>query len=870
MSRPPDSQPESRRSTALFYRLAEAQLERPWTFLLVAAVSVVASLLVAARLEIQPGFEALLPPGRHSVQELERVKQRTAGVSNIMVVLEGDDTAALRKAADAVVEGVEPIGRPWVGNAESGVHEAIDFLEPRALLYPDLAALKELHDDLEERFLWEVGEATGSNLQEEGYVPPEIDPESVKKRLGVAEEQQARYPDGYYQSPDGKAVVVAIRSAVLATDYEQGNEAIAKVREAIERVSPASFHPSIRWGLSGDLVTGIAEYNAIGADLMDVGILGGILIVGVVFLYYLRLRTLLSMILSIGIGVAWSFAAAEVLVGHLTMATGFLFSIIAGNGINSGIIYMARYLEARRRFVDVRTAVRIAHRDTWAPTLTAALAAAASYGSLVVTEFRGFREFGYIGGVAMVLCWIATYLFLPSILILADRIVPLDRSSSSTIAGRISLYASSGVRFGTPFAAVIARFPRAITLAGTVLTVVATTATVGWIARDPMEYDLANLRTDMSARAEEERLSAMAKDITGFVGSDGMAILVERSEQVPLLVAALEQRRDAAPADAKPFASVHALQDFVPRDQSAKLELVQDIKDVIVRSHKRGFVKEEDWKDLERFLPPEDLRPFGIDDLPEGLARSFTEADGTRGRILYIAPISRDVLDDAHYILRWAESFRRTDLPDGSVVYGSGRAVIYADIWEAVISDVPKAVPISLVVTVLVVGLSFRRGFASAAVIFSLLAGVVWMAGLLAAAGVRINFLNFVALPVTFGIGVDYAVNIMQRYRREGAGGALTAVRETGGAVILCSLTTAFGYLALVRSMNQGVRGLGIAAVLGEIACLVTAVTLLPAALAWRDARRQARDRARTKDMPDGTDPSRGAPRSAPKSAETA
>ena len=45
-------------------------------------------------------------------------------------------------------------------------------------------------------------------------------------------------------------------------------------------------------------------------------------------------------------------------------------------------------------------------------------------------------------------------------------------------------------------------------------------------------------------------------------------------------------------------------------------------------------------------------------------------------------------------------------------------------------------------------------------------------------------------LPITFGIGVDYAVNIMQRYRRDGPGSALNAVRETGGAVVLCSLTT--------------------------------------------------------------------------------
>ena len=56
-------------------------------------------------------------------------------------------------------------------------------------------------------------------------------------------------------------------------------------------------------------------------------------------------------------------------------------------------------------------------------------------------------------------------------------------------------------------------------------------------------------------------------------------------------------------------------------------------------------------------------------------------------------------------------------------------------------------------------------------------------------------------------------VNIVERYVREGAGGAVSAVRNTGGAVILCSMTTTLGYLALVSSMNEAVASMGKAAV---------------------------------------------------------
>jgi predicted RND superfamily exporter protein len=167
--------------------------------------------------------------------------------------------------------------------------------------------------------------------------------------------------------------------------------------------------------------------------------------------------------------------------------------------------------------------------------------------------------------------------------------------------------------------------------------------------------------------------------------------------------------------------------------------------------------------------------------------------------------------------------------------------VIYADMWRSVVEDVPIAVLLSFGATVIVVLVAFRGGRSTIAVLGSLIVGVAWMVGMLVAMKVRLNFLNFIALPVTFGIGVDYAVNVVQRYVREGRGSALLAIRETGGAVILCSLTTTLGYLALVRSTNFAVRSLGVAAVIGEVCCLLASVLVLPAALLWLDNRRSAK-----------------------------
>lgn len=846
-SSPPSSKssdgPLARAVTAALARLLAVQIKQPFVVLLGVALVTAVSVLFALRLQIRTGFESLLPENRKSVKELDRVAERTAGVSTIFIVLEGDDTPALRKAADALVPELKKVGPPWVGAVEDGVHDAVAFMGPRAGLFAELSALEKLRADVDARYEYEVAKATGADLGFDDEKPPEINAETIKKQLGLKDEDTKRFPDGYYQSQDGKTLIVAIRAGVLGSDFEKASEALRRVREVVDRVDPKSFHPSIRYGLTGDLVIGLSEYKAINDDLTEVGLTGTVLLVLVVLLYYLRFRTLIAMSLTIGIGVAWTFGLTQLTIGHLNMATGFLFTIVAGNGINFAIIFMARYLEARRAGAEMEQALLLAQRETWIPTLTAALAAGAAYASLLVTDFRGFRDFGAIGGAGMLLCWIGTFAALPSILTVIERISPLDKVEGKDGKPlnwweRLRKSTEKGIAFGRPFAWIAEAAPRGMTVLGVVLALVSGGLTYRYFSGDPMEYDLNNLQSKQSDRAkEEQRLIRLAKGITGYVGLDGMAILVERPDQVEPLKAELLKRRDAAPEDHKPFKGVFSLQDFVPKQQAEKIPVLLALKDRVVRAQKRGLINNEDWSKVKDLIPPDDLQPFGVAELPDGIARLFTEKDGTRGRIVYITPTADELTNDAKYLFLWADSFRETKLPDGSTIYGSGRAVIYADMWAAVIEDVPTAVLASFIATLLVVVLAFRAGKPSLIVLSSLLIGVAWMTASLSLGSVKLNFLNFIALPLTFGIGVDYAVNIVQRYRVEGPGSALAAVRSTGGAVVLCSLTTLLGYLALVRSKNYAVRSMGIAAVLGEMTCLIAAVLVLPAGLTWLDQR---------------------------------
>jgi hypothetical protein len=114
----------------------------------------------------------------------------------------------------------------------------------------------------------------------------------------------------------------------------------------------------------------------------------------------------------------------------------------------------------------------------------------------------------------------------------------------------------------------------------------------------------------------------------------------------------------------------------------------------------------------------------------------------------------------------------------------------------------------------------------------TLLLGVSYMLGLLAWTGAKLNFSNFVALPITFGIGADYAINMLRRFQAEGQSSE-QRLSQTSGALVLCSAMTVIGWGALLLVENRALFSFGVFAISGELASLGAAVLALPAVLTW-------------------------------------
>ncbi len=827
---------DSSRIARFIERLVDLQVRRPWAFLVAAVLLGAPSLYFSRQLELKTGFDSLLPDNKPSVIEQKRVSKRTAGVANLAIVIDGTNKVALQQFSEALLPALRALGPEWVGTAENGVRAEQEFLKERQALYLPLAKIQDIHDRVEESF----GAEVYGNVVDDDDIKP-ISRDMVIKEI---EDEKAKttkngppYPDGYYMNAAQTRLVVMVRTPVAQGDLKRTKELQRRANAVIAQVDPKRFDPSITTGLTGDVVTSAEQYGAVKGDLVSVGATGVAMILLADFLFFLRLRAVITMALAIGTGLLWTFAITKFAIGQLNTASGFLVSIIFGNGLNFGVLLRARYGEARRAGATTADSLKSSLRDTFTPTLAVAAAAGAGYLSLAATNFRGFRDFGWIGGYGMLLCWAANYLLMPPLLVLFERLAPIDMQAVKPgIRGWYKRWADQGTPFGAPFAWVSSHAPpRALALTGILLSVGGVWAISRYLASDPIEYNLGKLENDASSvQSAATILGRSMTSITGRTGQDGMAIMTERIDQVKPLLAELERRRLAG-GKSPPFDKTASIFDLIPEQQEEKLALLNQVRSRLERIRKLGKLSDDDWTAIEPYLPAKGLKPFGIADLPERVARPFTERDGTRGRIVYIAPAEGQSVRNLHYLLKWADAYRTVELPSGEVIHGSGRAVIFADMLSGVTEESPKAILLAGIMTSLVVIITFLRsknGWRSIALVFCALGmGLAWMGGMLWLTGIKINFLNFIAIPITLGIGVDYSINMVHRWHIEGAGKLPTVVRETGGAIVLCSLTTILGYTALMHSVNSAVRSFGKVAVIGELTCILSVMVILPAIL---------------------------------------
>ena len=767
---------------------------------------------LAARLEVHADLADLLPPEAESVRQLHAIEKRARVLGTVMVAVESDDPVARARAAELLRDRLSALVPDEISTLTFDEGIARRFAWQHRWLYATPDELRTARDALR-------AEIHDARLRDNPlYIdldddpPPAADASAKKLRDRLRQAEHDRDAPPALVSKDKRLQLIVLSTAYSPGDLDRDRSLIARVEAAMAEVRTSV--PGVAIGAAGDVVLSVAEHDAILDGMLLSVIATVVLVLGGLLWFYRSLYLVGALSWSLAIGALATFAIAELAIGHLNLATAFLSSIVIGNGINFGIVLVARYQEARRAGEEGVACLATALAATVSGTLAAALAAAVAYGSLVLTAFRGFRDFGIIAGIGILPCWISAYTVLPALLAIAAR-------------------RRSRLRQEPRLGSLLAKLaPRNIIARGWILGLVlavTTAATWSYLAHDPFERDFRALRSRSAAIDAEGDWMDRIDHGFGQGISGGFVIAVERREDVAPLLARLRARDVGATEKTRLFSRLESLDDLVPPDQAERLALLASLRELL-DDHTLDELSPEQRADALALRPPADLVPLRDADVPAELAWPYTEADGTRGRLLLAMPGWGYDNWDARDIVRFVRDIRGLEL--GEHVLLGGSTFVFADMLALVTRDGPIATLAALAGAIALVLLLVGRRRHGAATIACGLAGTLGMVALAAALGLRVNFLDFVALPITIGIGIDYAVNLAARDRHDGGLGAEALLARTGAAVLLCSFTTIVGYGSLLLSKNQGIRSFGAASILGEATCLAAALLFAPALLA--------------------------------------
>ena len=668
---------------------------------------------------------------------------------------------------------------------------------------------------------------------------------------------------GYFLSDDKSLLFILVETPPSEKGSFMGDQAaIETIREAVARLRPA--FPNVQAGVTGAPALSNDEMTAAFHDSSIADVLAFALTLLVMTLAFVRVGKPLLMLGVLAVTLAWSMGVVTLTVGHLTLFSVMFISIVVGIGIDYGIYYLFRYEEEIFLGRSLLEALELTAARTGPGMLAGALTAAGTFFVLMLTDFRGIQELGFIAGIAILIAWVGMMTLFPAILVFVDR------HHADRPRGRRPR-AHQLERIRVPLLDRLVTYPRTVLIGAGLLTALSIWA----VPRVGFDYNVLNLQARGTESVAWERRILASTGRSGFNGLSSASSLEElrakqaafeklpsvsetdsvlrvipddQAEKIALiksfapLVTPIRVGR-SSPVDLdrlkQALADIKRRFDVVTVEAGAKLpaeiRVVRDktieVQRLLTRSNRdsaeaalnylqaqlyRDFVNK--FYSLQRNLNPTSVT---IKDVPEELRRKFI---GENGRFLIQIHPKVDIWEKAG-AAQFVRDLRTVD-PDVT-----GPPVIT---YEATVLMERAYLTGSLYAFVLVGGLSvlmIRRLRESALGLVPMVLGVLWTVGLMQVFGIKFNLANIWGLPLIIGTAAEFGLNVILSHLEGRTHGGPLVARSAVLGVALNGITTMVGFGSLMIATHQGIFSLGLLLTLGSACGLVAALIVLPVVL---------------------------------------
>ena len=661
---------------------------------------------------------------------------------------------------------------------------------------------------------------------------------------------------GYLVSKNEKLLFILAVPNEDETSFTGYKDSVYSARELIAEVK--KDFPSISVGLTGEDVISTDEMIT---TQKDVELASKIALGGVALLFIIAFKGIVKPLLavfSLLIALAWSLGFTSLTVGHLNILSVVFTTILIGLGIDFGIHILERYKEERKEGDDISTALQKTLQGTGQGNFSGAITTAMAFGAMVLTDFIGIVELGWIAGWGILFCMIAMVLLLPALVTLEEK-------------WRKPVYTKSVEK---PITASISWLDRFFSHYKLIITACCFLVLVSSLALRTahFDYNLLNLQTKGTEAVKYEMRILENAGRSAW----SAAMLADTLEEV--------RQKETQLKTLPTIENVESIAAMVPKHQEENLQYVREnlsplLSELYVEEEDESFSLKALTKTLKRIrfkLQGREGKEDKVtqaareidkffkevesveEDLAEAQLQEFSEelfvdyrglmADlkkNAEPKLVEISKIPKSLRDryiskQGKYLITifpsvdiWNLDERNRYLKDLRSVDANvtGSAVHMFNSTRLMTEGYINGGIYAMTAIIIYVFIVFRNPRTVFFILLPVIAGSIWTVGIMELTGLKLNMANLVILPLILGIGVVNGIHITHRYREEKDKNSVVLGKSTGQAVILSSLTTMIGFGSMMVADHYGVFSLGLVLTLGVFCCLVASITFLPALL---------------------------------------